>query len=242
MSAAYIDLKNCQFFIQDGSTQSGAVNNVAGYASGVSTVVVDTFTTAVITGAELTFAGHDTVYTITSHTETTGATTSITFSPALTDAVVDNEVVEVGPNSLEVTIGDGNLTFDEKVVYEYKLNRGKLDKVRLGDEQPMDVNFQFAWLFLSSKTGDTIPTVKEALKKKGVASTWKTTGGDCEPYACNLVIKNANLSCGSETHPIEKITLPQFRVESLNHDPKAGTVTATGKCNVTEALSERLAA
>lgn len=238
---AYIDMKNCTFLVQDGSSKAGAVNNAAGYAAGIGTIAVDTFVGAVVTGAELRFTGHATVYTITAHTETGANTTSITFTPVLTAPIVDNEVVTAGPNSLEVTIGDGNLTFDEKVVMEYKLNRGKLDQVREGDEQPMDVNFAFAWLFLSSKAGATIPTIKEAITGTGVASTWKTTGGDCEPYACNLVIKNSNLTCGSESHPVEKITLRQFRRESLNHDPKAGTVTAVGKCNVTEALVERLA-
>lgn len=238
---AYIDMKNCTFLIQDGSALTGAVNNVAGYAAGISTITVDGFSGAVITGAELRFAGHDTVYTITAHTETSGNTTSITFTPVLTDAIVDDEVITAGPNSLEVTIGDGNLTYDEKVVMEYKLNRGKLDQVREGDEQPMDVNFAFAWLYLSSKAADTMPTIEEALKGKGKASAWKSTGGDCQPYATNLVIKNANQTCGDETHPIEKVTLQQFRWESLSHDPKAGTVTAVGKCNVTEALVERFA-
>jgi hypothetical protein len=241
MSAAYIDMKNCQFFIEDGSSKAGAVNNAAGYAAGASTIAVDGFTGAVITGAFLKFAGHATEYTITAHTETSGNTTSITISPVLTDPVVDNEVITAGPNALEVNIGEGNLTYDEKRVMEYKKNRGKLDQVREGDQEPMDVNFAFAWLYLSSKTGDTVPTVEEALKRKGPASTWKTTGGDCEPYAVHLVIKNSNLTCGAETKPVEKIVLQQFRYESLNHDPKAGTVTSQGKCNVTEALISRLA-
>lgn len=244
MPSAYIDLKNCQFFIQGGTSSSddlvGAVNLMAGYAIGAVTMVVDGFTTALVVGYTFTFATHSTIYTITAHTETSMATTSITFTPPLTAAVVDNAVITVNGPLLEVTIGEGNLTFDEKRALEYKKNRGKLDVVRLGDEDPVDVNFQFAWTYLSSATGDTVPTVEEALKQTGVASTWITTGLDCEPYAVNIILLNTPVNCGALQYSIERITLPDFRYTSLAHDPKAGTVTCQGTCNVTNAIRERL--
>lgn len=237
--AAYIDLKNCRFFVEDGWTDAGAVNLMAGYAIGLSALAVDGFPDTLIPGNILTFAGHATVYTLVSQTATLGVTTAIVITPALTAAVVDNEVITVGPHVLEVTIGEGNLTYDEKRALEYKLNRGKLDQVRLGDEAPIDVNFQFAWTFLSSKSGGTVPTVEEFFYRTGPAVAYKTTGQDCEPYAVNLIIEQTQ-PCASDDHPIERITLPQFRYTSLNHDPKAGTVTATGTCNTTKALKQRL--
>lgn len=241
-AGAYIDLKNCQFFLEDGFEKIGAVNFMAGYAAGASTAVVDGFTGAVETGTSLRFAGHDTVYTITAHSETSMNTTSITFTPVLTDAITDGEVVTTGPHVLEVVMGDGNLTYDENKAREYKLNRGLLDQVRNGDEAPIDVSFSFAWTYLSCNTGGTVPTVEDFFKQRGPAEDYTTTGADCEPYAVNIVLINTPPTCGSTTDPIERITLPQFRFEKFAHDPKAGTVTCTGKCNVTEALVERLSA
>lgn len=244
MPTAYIDLKDCQFFIEDGSglagDTAGAVNLMAGYAIGTGTVVVDGIVGMLAVGATVKFEGHSTIYTITATAETTGNTTSITFTPTLTSAVVDNEDFTVSGRMLEVTIGEGNLTFDEKRPLEYKKNRGKLDVVRLADEEPVDVNFQFAWTYLSSGTGDTVPSVEEALTQTGLADDWVSTGIDCEPYAVNLIILRTPSGC-SAGDPIEKITLPDFRYTSLAHDPKAGTVTCQGTCNVTRVIRERFA-
>lgn len=83
-----------QSSVPDGSTKlDGAINNASGYAAGIATVTVDTFVGAVVTGAWLKIAGDDIPHRITAHTETTGNTTSITFSPALKKAVVDNALV-----------------------------------------------------------------------------------------------------------------------------------------------------
>lgn len=237
--AAYIDLKNCRFFIEDGWSDSGAVNHTAGYSIGATAIVVDLFTDELVPGNILTFSGHATVYTLVSETPTSSVTTGIVISPPLTASVADDEVITVGPHVLEVTMGEGNLTFDEKRALEYKLNRGLLDQVRLGDQAPVDVNFSFAWTFLSSPSGGTIPTVEEFFRKTGPAALFKTTGSDCEPYAVNIILEQTQ-PCASDSSAIERITLPQFRHTSLNHDPKAGTVTAQGTCNTTVAIRERL--
>lgn len=244
MPSAYIDLKNVQFFIRGGQAPaadtSGAINLMAGYAIGVTVMTVDGIVGSVSVGDSILFADHSTVYTITAHTETSTATTSITVTPALTHAEADNAVFTIAGPLLEVTIGEGNLTFDEKRALEYKKNRGKLDVVRLADEDPIDVNFQFAWTYLSSATGDTVPTVEEALKRTGAAASWFSTGLDCEPYAIDILLINTPPNCGAVTYSIERITLPDFRYTSLAHDPKAGTVTCQGTCNVTNAIRERL--
>lgn len=241
---AYIDMKQTKFFIEDGYSLLGAVNNMAGYAAAATTLTVDGFGAGneVEVGIILRFAGHDTVYKVVSQTPTSGTTTSIVITPGLTDAVVDNEVITTGPHILEVTIGDGNCTYDEKRNLEYKLNRGKLDKVRLGDEVGMDVNLTFAWEFITSKSGATTPTVEEFIKREGPAADYVSTSTDtCEPYCVNLAIIQNQENCGSETEPVERITLPFFRYTSLAHDPKAGTVTVQGTCNATKAIRERLA-
>ncbi len=242
---AYIDLKTVDFFLEDGFSKDGSVNFMAGYAIGVTVLTVLFGANVVIpNGVIIKFAGHDTEYSVTAHTETSGSTTSITISPALTDAVVDDEVIHAGPNRLTVKIGDGNLTYDEKVAREYKMDRGRLDQVRNGDQAPIDVEFAFAFIYITAPTGAVVPTFEDFIKRRGPAAAYVSTGGDCEPYAVNIVMLNNSNSdtCDNIDDPREKITLPKFYYESLKHDPKAGTVSCSGKCNALEAIVERLPA
>jgi len=146
-------------------------------------------------------------------------------------------------HTLEVRIGEGNLTYTETKNMEYKLNRGLLDEVREGDEVPIDVAFDFVWDYLkgpssASGSGGT-PTIEDALKKRGGAADWTSSDSDeCRPYAVDLVILYVpNCSTGDQ----EELTLPDFRQEGLAHDLSAGTVAATGKCNATEAIVARAA-
>lgn len=243
MAGAYIDMKNCEFFLEDGYSKTGAVNKTGGYTAGATAIVVDGFTGKLDSGVPVYFTGNDTQFIIASTVETGSDTTTINITPALDATLADNVVVTVGPHFVEVVMGEGNLTFSEKKAREYKLNRGLLDQVRNGDEAPIDVSMGFAWTYLSSGTGADVPTVEEFLERTGPAAAYVSTGGNpCEPYAVNIVLINKVPTCGSEAEPWERITLPEFRHEDLAHDPKAGTVTITGKCNVTKAIRERLAA
>lgn len=247
---AQIDLKKATIYIMDGysggtGAQTGAINNGAGYSAGVSTCTVDGFSGAITTGDYLTIAGSKasgtnrlTRHKVKVHTETLGATTSITFTPALSANVLDNAVITVQPHQLEVTIGEGNLQYTEKRNMEYVKDRGVLDTVREGDEEPVEARLDFTWEFLRSDTGEEI-TVEEALKKVGAASGWTSSSDDaCEPYAVDLVVWY-NPDCGSTKD--EVITLNDFRWESLEHNTKDGQVSVSGKCNVTNATVERVA-
>jgi hypothetical protein len=236
---AQLDLKFATIRIADGYSKTGAVNNVAGYATGIATMTVDGFTGAVATGDPFTIAGDTTTYKITAHTETSSNTTSITFTPALTADVVDNAVITVGPHSMDVKIGQGNLTYSEKRKMEYILDRGRIDTVRQGDQEPVDVKLDFMWEFLTSISGDP-PTVEDALKQRGNASTWVSSSADpCEPYAVDVIIDYVPPCPGVQA---EKIILSDFRWEDLGHDTKAGTVSITGKCNIQAASVVRYTA
>lgn len=146
------------------------------------------------------------------------------------------------PKKLTLKIGDGNITYDEHRAIQYVKDRGKLDTARLADEEPVDVTLDLQWSFLTQDT-DADPaepiTPEDALKARGGASDWVTSSGDpCEPYAVDIEIDNIP-PCGGVTP--EKILLQDFRYETLAHDPKAGTLRATGKCNVLEATVTRAA-
>jgi hypothetical protein len=167
-----------------------------------------------------------------------GNTTSLTISPGLVLAVVDDQVFTVYGRQLEIKIGEGNLTYDEKRNMEYKKDRGQLDTVREGDEEPIDVRLDIQWEWLSSAGSDTVPTPEEVLKQEGLASTWETSSDDpCEPYAVNIVVVYDPECVGNDA---EVIHLKDYRWESLNHDLKAGTLSTSGKCNRTRATKERL--
>jgi hypothetical protein len=138
--------------------------------------------------------------------------------------------------SITLLIGNGNITFDEKEPREYIKDRGNLQTVRRGNAEPMDVKFEFEWIHLQGINTDTAPTVEDVLKQRGLASTWTSASSDlCEPYCVDVVIKYQ--ICSTDTG--ETIIMPDFRYESLNHDAKAGMVSCSGKCNATQAISNR---
>lgn len=217
-------------------THATSVPGVPAYAAAAVTTVVDTGAGAVIAvGDVVTFTNADpnqqdtTEYTVTAKIDAT-FTTSITFTPGLVVAVQDNAVVDVLPHDLEVRLGDGNFSFTEKKAREYKKNRGKLDSVRNGDEDPLEVKLDFAWIFIKSSTGEDL-TVEDVLKQQGQASTWVTAGVDpCEPYCVTMRIKYVP-PCSNFKDEI--IDLAEFRYEELQHDTKTAMIACTGKCNLT---------
>jgi hypothetical protein len=141
-----------------------------------------------------------------------------------------------GSNTLEVVIGEGNLVYTEKQNRTYYKDRGNLDTVRNGDEEPVEVKLDFTWEFLK---GDGDTTIEDALKQRGGAAAWATTSADaCEPYAIDIEIKY-NPPCASIKN--EVYLLSDFRWEQLDHDMRAGSVSVTGKCNITEATVTRTA-
>lgn len=250
MVYAQIDLKLATIYIKDGysgttGAQTGAINNGGGYTAATTVLAVDAFTAAVATGDIVTIAGSKasgtnrlTRHKITAHTESTGATVSITVTPGLSAAVADNAIVTVQPHQLEVKIGTGNLTYTEKRNMDYVLNRGNLDTVRQGDQAPVEVKMDFTWEFLYSDVSG-LPSVEDALKQRGEAAAWTSSSSDtCEPYAVDLEIWY-NPPCSGEKD--EVITLSDFRWEQGDHNAKDGQVSMSGKCNVTEASVVRVA-
>jgi hypothetical protein len=246
---AQIDLKKATIYIKDGysgatGAKVGAVNNGAGYPAATTILTVDGFTAAVTIGDIVTIVGSKasdtnrlTRHTITAHTETTGATTSITISPGLSASVLDNAVITVQPHQLEVKIGTGNLTWTEKRNIEYVRDRGALDTVREGDEEPVEVKTDFTWEFLKADTGNP-PSVEDAVKQRGEAVGWTSSSDDaCEPYAVDIEIWY-NPPCSGEKD--EQMLLEDFRWEQLDHNLKDGQVSMSGKCNVTEANVTRV--
>ncbi len=207
------------------------------YAIGTTTMLIDGSTGEVTTGDRFTVAGDTVVHTVTSHSETLSNTTSITFTPALAGAVNDGAAVTWLPHRLQIRIGEGNVQWTEKRPIMYTKDRGRLDTVKEGDEEPMEVKLDFTWVFLKASTGQT-PTIEDVLKNRGEAADWVTSAADtCEPFAVNIVIEYTP-PCSTEQ--MEVYTLQDFRYEDLGHDLKQAQVSVSGKCNVKEATITRV--
>lgn len=229
-----IDLKKCTVKFKDGYTGPGGtprVNLMAGYSTSAVTMVVDGYVGAVANNDLFTVVGSSATHKITAHSETLSNTTSITFTPGLTGAVLDDALVTMLPHELEIVVGEGNATWTEKHAREYKLDRGALNTVRDADQEPLELKLEMTWEFLKSPSGDP-PTPIDFLKKRGVAVDYVTAGADaCEDYA---IIVEITYAPPCEDVEDEVYTFPEFRYEQLDFDLKAGTISMTGKCNVLE--------
>ncbi len=166
------------------------------------------------------------------------STTSITLTEGLAEEIAASGTVTFTGRRLEIKVGEGNLNWTETVARDYLLDRGRLSDVRNGDETPMDVTFEFTWEFLTGVSASGIPTIKDVLKQRGEASDWVSTDEDeCAPYCVDIVV-NYDPGCGGSNS--EKITLQQFRYETLEHNLRDSQISCSGKCNVVEADEERI--
>jgi len=142
-----------------------------------------------------------------------------------------------GANVLAVKIGEGNLSYSERREMIYTKDRGKLDTVREGDEQTVEVSMDFIWDFLTAVTASGIPTIEDVLKNRGEASAWLTTSSDpCEPFTVDIEIFHTPPCAGIEK---EIITLEEYHYETLDHDLREATVASSGQCNKKEATVVR---
>lgn len=213
------------------------VVSVSGYAIGATALAVDGFVGAIPVGARISIGGDD-KYVVTATTETGSNTTLVTVSPALTAVKADNAVLIAYGVFLQIKVGEGTITWSEKKPREYKKDRGRLDQVRNADEEPMDVTLNLMYEELTASSG-LPPTPEDVLKQRGAAADWISTETDdpCAPYAINIRLDHTPPNC--TTVQSERVILPRFRYEQLDHNPKDGTISCQGKCNATEATVAR---
>lgn len=237
---ARIELRDATIRIKDGLSGTAAINepSTAPVATDtefdVDTIVLNTADTDQIpVGARFTVAGETaatTVHTVTARSPSTGTTTNITFTPALTAGTyADGGVLTFLPQQIEVTIGDGNLTWTVNKEYEYLLDRGNLDTVREGDQQPLDLTIDSVYEQITTGTSETV-TPYDALNGVGGAAEWVSASSDaCEPYAVDIEVEHTQ-PCGSAQD--ETTLFPDFRYDTLEVDLDAATISVTGRCNV----------
>jgi hypothetical protein len=230
-------------WVTDGTVSTivaGAVNFTTGYpavlpftTAASSTIVVDTFAVKVPVGAYVQFGTHMQFYEVLASTPTTGASTGLTLYPALLSAQADDAVINVIGNGIYAKLGEGNLTYSEKRNLIYIRDRGFIDTMKVGDDEPIDVSLDFTWEFLRSAGAGFVPTIEEAVKQVGQAATWVSTSADpCEPYSVNVWLSDIP-PCGTDA---ESIQLSEFRWTSLAHDLQGGKVSVKASCNALYAI------
>jgi len=242
---ARIELRDATILIKDGLSGTATIEEATPGATDtdadVNTVNLNTTDTQLVpVGARFTVntAGNTTIYTVTARTPTAnGPTTNIEFTPAWgTNTPTVSDVITFQAQELEVTIGEGNLTWTEAKEYEYLLDRGDLDTVKEGDEQPLEVSLEFVYEHVTTGTGEAVTPV-DAVKGSGGADEWVSSSSDlCEPYAVDMVVRHC-VPCGTDED--EEITFPDFRFESLEYDLGEATIAVSGRCNVSEATAVR---
>ena len=244
---ARIELRDVTIYIQDGLT--GTANLSANATANDTTININTIdinsSTAnlIPVGARLTIAGEDdtTYHTVTARTPSANApTTCVTLSPAVGTGNYNSGNAEGSitfyPQRVEIQVGEGNLTWTEAKEYEYLRERGDLDTVKEGDEQPIDLSMDFVYEFIKTESGEDITPV-DALKQDGEADEWITSSSDaCEPYSVDILAKHC-VPCGSDQD--EDVLFTDFRYESLDFDIGEATIAVSGRCNVSEATVTR---
>lgn len=244
---ARIELRDANIYLQDGLAGLGAVNEAA-LAGGETDIDVDGLVLnntdagdLVPIGARFTVAGEvgSPIHTVTARVGGTSTTTNITFSPALVGAIADDAVITFLPIRLSIKVGDGNITYTEAKELSYELDRGSLDSVREGDDQPVAVNLQFVYEFVKTGTGEATTPV-DALKGLGGASEWISSDqvDNCNPYAVDMLIEYAP-NCSGTSVETETTVFEDFRYDNLQFDLSAATIAVTGRCNRTEAVVTR---
>ena len=244
---ARIEMRDTTIYIQDGLvgtgnlSANGTLNDVT---LNINTVVLNTTcTTAVPVGARLYLPSEtaNTVHTVTARVPTTENTTnSINITPALGAGTYNSGNAEGAitfiNQRIEIMVGEGNLTWTEAKEYEYLRERGDLDTVKEGDEQPTEMSMEFAYEYIKTQSGQTITPV-DALKQQGEASEWVSSSSDlCEPYAVDVLAKHC-VPCGTDED--EDVLFTDFRYESLDFDVGEATIAVGGRCNTSEPTVSR---
>jgi hypothetical protein len=236
-------------YLEDGLSGTASINDAApAVLTGETNLDVNGATVALNTdvtnkipvGARFTIAGEtgSPIHTVTARTPTSaGPTTNIVFTPAVASDVSDTAVLTFLNQQIEIRIGDGDLSWTESREILYDLDRDILDDVRLGPEQPIEVNAAFVFEWASTGTGEPISPI-DAIKRINEAAEWVSSDSDqCRPYAVDIVADHI-VPCG--TNQDQRFTFEDFRWESLEYSIQDAAITLSGRCNRTDALVERL--
>ena len=234
-----VDETNWSTTVIDGALLTG-VTVSSGTTLGLQSVSLNsTDTDKCPVGARFTIASETNtpIHTVTARVlDETDVCLAVTVTPAIASAVSDTDVITFLPQRITVKIGDGDLTWTEAREMIYDLDRDLLDTVRLGAEQPLEIDLAFTFEYVTTESGQSITPV-DAIKREGEASEWVSSSSDlCEPYAVDIYVVHC-VPCGTDQD--QDFTFQDFRYESLDYSVQEAAISVSGKCNVTDAVTTR---
>jgi hypothetical protein len=225
--------------IIDGAALTG-VTVSSGTTLGLQSLVLNsTDTDKCPVGARFTIATETgtPIHTVTArHLGPTNISLAATITPAIASAVSDTDAITFLPQRIEVSIGDGDLSWTENREIIYDRDRDLLDTVRLGEEQPLEIDLAFTFEYVTTESGQTITPV-DAIKRIGEASEWVSSSSDlCEPYAVDIYVLHC-VPCGTDQD--QDFLFQDFRYESLDYSIQDASIAVSGRCNVTDVTTTR---
>lgn len=140
-------------------------------------------------------------------------------------------------NFLVIPVMDGNVSFTEHTPKAAVMNRGHLYSKRSGNEQEVDLTFEFTftqWAFASgSATG---VSVRDALNKTGGASAWVSS----DPSACNVYAVDVVMQINDpeDETKAEFLTFKKVSADNIKfQEGDPNKCTFTGKAFTTRVVS-----
>ena len=160
------------------------------------------------------------------------------------EAIAQTALASPAINFIELKLGNGTLTYTEKKPREYVLNAKRIDSVRDGADEPIDVSFDAQWEEIRGSSASGAPVgIIEALDQIGNASSWVSSAVDlCEPYAVDISVflePNCDTALLGAGEP-EQIVIPDFRWESRGANLADGVLNFSGRSNASVVRSVRL--
>ena len=235
-----VDDKNWDTIIVDGAALTGATGSVRTDVGLQTLVLNSTNTDLVPVGARFTVAGEtgSPVHTVTArdNSPADAATLRVAFTPTLASVVSEADVITWLPQRITIAIGDGDLSWTENRDLIYDLDRDTLDTVRLGEDQPLEVELAFTFEYVTTQSGQAITPV-DAIKRIGEATEWVSSSSDlCEPYAVDIYVVHC-VPCGTDQD--QDFLFEDFRYESLEYSIQDASIAVSGRCNVTDVTTTR---
>lgn len=138
-------------------------------------------------------------------------------------------------NVVAVTLDEGDLSYDETNNVNNILDRGILDHMRKGDEEPVKVTFTLKFVEFLKQVADADPTVYEVFKKIGGAAAWVSTntdGGDVYTLTAEFTIVSPTV--GDQNEKIVMNFLHHASV-SFSEGDEYDTISFDGEAFVTAA-------
>jgi hypothetical protein len=235
-----VDDKDWETTIIDGAALTGTTVS-SGTSLGLQSISLNSDNTDLCpVGARFTIATETgtPIHTVTARDNDPGdaKTLRVDLDVAIASAVADTDAISFLPQRISIKIGEGDLSWTESRELLYDLDRDLLDTVRLGQEQPVEVDLAFIFDYVTTESGQEITPV-DALKRIGEATEWVSSSSDlCEPYAIDIYVVHC-VPCGTDED--QDFTFQDFRWESLEYSIQDASIAVSGRCNISSVPTTR---